>query len=604
MAWDSGSITSTTSWDALSAKLKALCGTSGVENWSFVERVPAGTGQGQSGAATYHCDVFKCAGTNTQQVPVNFLNKLATTNTTDAAVFTFNPGNIDPQKGYILSVINTKASAADQPVTPAFTGANAPVFVLLKTQAGGNVGEVRVSTYLAKPTFQDPFVPTAIDDTAFPPSQDDELMSGTIQRFLTVNFSASQTGIGILMEEVTGLDWSQDITTVGATGIAVQTVGAFGTVETAHTGTLATIGSNSVVYAVAGEANGTGNYTAGSEWIPNQADVTFATPTTHMRSMWNPDGNDVSGTLTLSSATSETSWAYVALELKRAPAFNSNLTTLNDCGSNWYFVIEVPVTDGAVVSAMNACEDYEYGAKVFGGMAFAGAATAPVGTKYWVQTGYNLYANYTNNNRTPFALSALNTSGFQYYIKLTKNAVLISTRVSGTETSAYAGLLDSFVTNTTDRVPLTVHIGAGAPTTGSAFSSLPGITSLSGGTASRGWQASSSGWTHNVLTQGASEGGSLFNNALSTNVDAWQGGKTYVARIVEWHSYGLTSGTVASTSGYYRGLVKSDFLCIGSGGTVQIGDTMIISGVTWTVIKLVGINGTSGQSMSWLTRAL
>jgi len=26
--------------------------------------------------------------------------------------------------------------------------------------------------------------------------------------------------------------------------------------------------------------------------------------------------------------------------------------------------------------------------------------------------------------------------------------------------------------------------------------------------------------------------------------------------------------------------------------------------VTWTVIKLVGINGTSGQNMAWLTRAL
>jgi hypothetical protein len=86
-------------------------------------------------------------------------------------------------------------------------------------------------------------------------------------------------------------------------------------------------------------------------------------------------------------------------------------------------------------------------------------------------------------------------------------------------------------------------------------------------------------------------------------VDAWQGGKTYVARIVEWHSYGLTSG-VALTSGYYRGLVKNDFLCIAAGGTVQIGDTMTVSGVTWTVIKLVGNNGTSGQNMAWLTRAL
>lgn len=34
-------------------------------NWSYVERIPAGGGAGQSGSASYAVDVFKCAGTGT-----------------------------------------------------------------------------------------------------------------------------------------------------------------------------------------------------------------------------------------------------------------------------------------------------------------------------------------------------------------------------------------------------------------------------------------------------------------------------------------------------------------------------------------------------------
>jgi len=61
MAWDNGSITSDTPSAALSDKLKTLVGST--DNWSFVENVPAGTGAGESGSASYSVDVFKCAGT-------------------------------------------------------------------------------------------------------------------------------------------------------------------------------------------------------------------------------------------------------------------------------------------------------------------------------------------------------------------------------------------------------------------------------------------------------------------------------------------------------------------------------------------------------------
>lgn len=63
MAWSKDAYTTDTPSADLSDKLKDLCGSSGVKNWSFVENVPAGTGGGQSGSDNYSVDVFKCAGT-------------------------------------------------------------------------------------------------------------------------------------------------------------------------------------------------------------------------------------------------------------------------------------------------------------------------------------------------------------------------------------------------------------------------------------------------------------------------------------------------------------------------------------------------------------
>lgn len=63
MAWSKDAYTTDTPSADLSDKLKDLCGGSGVKNWSFVENVPAGTGDGQSGSNNYSVDVFKCAGT-------------------------------------------------------------------------------------------------------------------------------------------------------------------------------------------------------------------------------------------------------------------------------------------------------------------------------------------------------------------------------------------------------------------------------------------------------------------------------------------------------------------------------------------------------------
>lgn len=71
MAYDAGSIINTTPLDkntvagTVSDKIQNLCGGSGVANWSFLENIPAGTGAGQTGSASYSVDVYKCAGSGT-----------------------------------------------------------------------------------------------------------------------------------------------------------------------------------------------------------------------------------------------------------------------------------------------------------------------------------------------------------------------------------------------------------------------------------------------------------------------------------------------------------------------------------------------------------
>lgn len=62
MAYATAALTSATPSDALSDVLKTLVGGAGVQNWSFIENIPAGTGAAQSGSSSYSIDVFKCSG--------------------------------------------------------------------------------------------------------------------------------------------------------------------------------------------------------------------------------------------------------------------------------------------------------------------------------------------------------------------------------------------------------------------------------------------------------------------------------------------------------------------------------------------------------------
>jgi hypothetical protein len=154
-----------------------------------------------------------------------------------------------------------------------------------------------------------------------------------------------------------------------------------------------------------------------------------------------------------------------------------------------------------------------------------------------------------------------------------------------------ATLLDSFVTNTTDACPL---INISNISAGNTMSRVPGTTGVTLGTG--GYSCSTYAWT--IATYEA-----FTNNAASAQ-DLWASQKIHTARLFVAHTSGRSS-SIATTNGYARGLWKSDYLCLDRGGTVQLGDTMTISGNAWTVISNSAniIGGTGSAALIIVTRA-
>lgn len=574
MAWDAGVITSATPWASLSTKLKNLVGGTGVENWSFVENVPAGTGTGQSGSASYSLDVFRCRGaTNLYKriVQVNLFDG-GDTNAGNATTLNFTVTTPGTNQFITVFVSNTKATAADDPTSVSLDGSNAPTFTKIKSQASG------AGTPLLKGTLW-------IGKTG------GSAPTGTT---LSVVYPAAPTGVAVIMDQWDGCDVTLSANNVDATGasqIGIQVVGGSGTTTPAgHSATLASmLGPQSIAVTWAAETASTTAYTAEAGWVALAADISVATPTMHARGMFRPYQDDLTGVLT-SGTTALTDWACIALEFQRTTSATS-ITSANDALQDWYFIIEIPASDGAVNSVFNCSEDYD-GNKLFNRMPPTAANAAPVGigSQGWRADTLIAYASVTGNNRANLGHQILNTTGFSYWIKLTKNAVSISTRVSATEAMSGAMLLDSFVTNQTD-LPL---INVSNVALGNTMSRLPGVTAASG--ASTQWECSTLPWT-----SAAAEG---FTTNASGAQDLWSSQKIHVARIFVEHTVGR-SLTLATSQGFARGLWKSDFLCFTRGGTVQLGDTMTIAGNTWTVISNSAnlFGGTGGLAMIVVTRA-
>lgn len=271
-------------------------------------------------------------------------------------------------------------------------------------------------------------------------------------------------------------------------------------------------------------------------------------------------------------------------------------TDANAAATDWYFCLEIPVTDGAVVTSCMAFESYDptAGEKKFKRPLAAPSTTTPTGAGYWRSDTYALYTNVTGMNRPSMAFHALNTTGFSYWIKLTNNGVQIAVRVGTYECSIGVHLLDS-LTTVTDAVPLASvvggAIGGGSLAQGSVYHTLPSVVSAPGST---GWQNTLQPWI-SVVSDG------ILSN-ITSNQDLWLGAKILLARVLSTHAGGRLTSKPA-TLGAVRGLMKTDFMCFHDGGTVQLGDTLTFGGdADWTVIGPASSYG-SGPAIVLVTRA-
>jgi len=588
MAWDTGTITSATPWAALSAKLQALVGTSGVANWGFVKNIPAGTSAGQSGSTSYSLDVFRCRGaTNLYNRAKQEALASAQQSSSDATSYAFTITVPSASRFITVFVANTKTTGTpDDPATVTLNGSNAPTFTKIKSQAGaiGGTGDVKTTLWIGKSSASAP--------------------TGTT---LTVDFSGvTQTGCLVIVDQWDGCDLTlgaDGVDGTGATKIGIAVNGGNGTSSLTHSTTFATmLGAQSIQVAYAAEAGGAA-YTLKNGWTSLSADNTYTTPLVHARGEWRPNTHnaDIDLTPQFTNSGTITSWAAIGFEFQRTTA-STSITNANDLGKDWYFVIEIPSPDGAVNSSFNAFEDYD-GNELFRRGAVATTTLTPDQIDWSASPTLGPYggaigsvAAVTNNNRAQQTHQSLTTSSFSYWIKLTPNLVWIATRVGAAEKCFSAMLLDSFVTNLTD-FPLACIQNTTTAANGSSMTRAMGVTVSISTTA---FSCTCRPWTTATLER--------FTTNASAQQDFWASGKVHAARVFVAHTPGRAAGNSGANNwGYAKGLWKNDLLAIVVGGTVSIGDTMTIAGNTWTAVSPGAttqfFGSTGSESMIIFTRA-
>jgi hypothetical protein len=180
-----------------------------------------------------------------------------------------------------------------------------------------------------------------------------------------------------------------------------------------------------------------------------------------------------------------------------------------------------------------------------------------------------------------WSVMTLNSTGFRYWITMTNNFIMVSTRVGTSQYHGYYGLMDSIVdASLNDTLPL-VMICNNSTNVGvnGAFIKVPGVTSVAGRAFS--FDARPHAW-NSVCTS------SLTGTAVvEGNYDIWKDQKIDVSRVMVWQN--VTSSQFVNW-GCIRGLLKSGIMCITTGGSVSLGDTITIGEDTWTVVGLNAAN--------------
>jgi len=252
----------------------------------------------------------------------------------------------------------------------------------------------------------------------------------------------------------------------------------------------------------------------------------------------------------------------------------------NDAGIDWYFLI----TNETIIQPSNKlcsfAEFYNDTDKTVKGWPITSAGSTNQDCAI-DENGYLYYSSYDTStyqkalyNYLAWSCPTLNTSGFNYWVYLDNDFVVISFKVGTMFYSYYYGLMDSLVSAAgfTDEYPLVLLSNGycGVDSVVGSFGTFiryPTVGAQSsanyvGRVSPKGWQ-----YPANIITV--------------ENTDLWLNNKIFTSRLLVIHD------TINNFTSYgcFRGLLKEEIRCIYSSSTdTCIGDTINIDGVTWTII--------------------
>ena len=262
--------------------------------------------------------------------------------------------------------------------------------------------------------------------------------------------------------------------------------------------------------------------------------------------------------------------------------------TRSSTGSVWMWVFESYLS----IAANPAHADRGKSARPAG--CYQQNCVTPDATNWTYDETYRTFAARATGVYQSYGLAQLNTTGFTYGIKVTKNDIVFPALISSNNECLGAGLMDSMIAtgqSYSDTMPLvgwSMGTNRWAVSYNNAvaggFSRLPGVTqtdinnsALYGSGGNNIWGATFAPWTRNVELGGNSAG----------LKDKWQAGKAMAVRVGVFHKdTTATSGTYWQYIGWVRGLLKSNLLVIrNTVGTVNIFDTLTVNGqADWVVI--------------------
>jgi len=255
----------------------------------------------------------------------------------------------------------------------------------------------------------------------------------------------------------------------------------------------------------------------------------------------------------------------------------------NDAALDFY--VGIPIGYSTTVLYLLFAESYNPTNKLFSGCVHN--YTGRTGYMNVLANGYCTYGTFNGSDERnaasivgagAHAQLTINTTGFDYWLELNNNFLLLGIKAGATQKSIYWGLMDSLVDDSIgDSKPLVMWgNGVSISYASGSFIHLPGIGEKTGEGGTYG--AKLAGWTNDANLAVTNQAGYQ---------DLWAADGVWVSRCMMYHG---SDFNYSKTQGNVRGLLKEEVLCFYYGGTVNIGDTMVIDDGdatpdTWVVMS-------------------